>query len=144
MLKFVQTNSLTLARQGDDLGYIRIWATPPRRLVFWDGAPSPHKWYQSHTPNLVICGRSPKTGRRSLGCRHRHRHRCSERHSVAQRKGTDTGAEKYTVQCSAAKKGAGACADTGTRASGKAQCSAAQRSTTIKTQVWTLCLRGEY
>ena len=27
--------------RGCGLGYIRIWATPPRRLVFWDGAPSP-------------------------------------------------------------------------------------------------------
>ena len=26
------------------VGYIRIWATPPRRLVFWDGAPSPYKY----------------------------------------------------------------------------------------------------
>jgi len=32
-----RTNSLTSARRGDGLGYIRIWATPPRRLVFWDG-----------------------------------------------------------------------------------------------------------
>ena len=45
MLRFVQTNSLTLARQGNGLEYIRIWATPPRRLVFWDGAPSPYKGY---------------------------------------------------------------------------------------------------
>jgi len=44
LLRFVQTNSLTLARQGDGLGYIRIWATPLRRLVFWDGALS------SYTP----------------------------------------------------------------------------------------------
>ena len=39
----MQTNSLTLARQGDGLWYIKIWATPPDRLVFWDGAPSPYK-----------------------------------------------------------------------------------------------------
>ena len=25
----------------DGLGFIRIWATLPRRLVVWDGAPSP-------------------------------------------------------------------------------------------------------
>ena len=55
LLRFVQTNSPTLARQGDDLGYITIWATLPRRLVFWDGGPSPYKWYQRHSPNLVIC-----------------------------------------------------------------------------------------
>ena len=60
LLRFVQTNSPTLARQGDFLGYTRIWATPPRRLVFWDGAPSPYKWYQSHALNLVMCGRSPR------------------------------------------------------------------------------------
>ena len=35
-----RTNSPTSARRGDGLGYIRIWATPPNRLVFWDGAPS--------------------------------------------------------------------------------------------------------
>jgi len=40
LLIFVQTNIPTLARQGDDLGYIRILATPLRRLVFWDDAPS--------------------------------------------------------------------------------------------------------
>ena len=33
--------SPTSARRGDGLGFIRIWATPPNRLVFWDGAPSP-------------------------------------------------------------------------------------------------------
>jgi len=48
LLKFVQTNSPTLARQGDGLGYIKIWATPPRRLIFWDSASSSYKWYQSH------------------------------------------------------------------------------------------------
>ena len=36
-----RTNSSTSARRGDGLGNIRIWATPPKRLVFWDGAPSP-------------------------------------------------------------------------------------------------------
>jgi len=44
-----------MARRGDDLGYIRIWATPRRKLVFWDGALIPYKWYQSHAPNLVVC-----------------------------------------------------------------------------------------
>ena len=34
------TNSLTSARHGYDLLYIRIWATPSKRLFFWDGAPS--------------------------------------------------------------------------------------------------------
>ena len=38
-----QTNSPTSARHGDDLGFIRIWVTLPRRLVFWDGALSPYK-----------------------------------------------------------------------------------------------------
>ena len=36
-----RTNSPTSARRGDGLEFIRIWATPPIRLVFWDGAPSP-------------------------------------------------------------------------------------------------------
>jgi len=45
---FVRTNSPTLARHGDALGYKRIWATLPWRTVFWDGAPSPYKWFQSH------------------------------------------------------------------------------------------------
>ena len=35
-----RTNSPTSARHGVGLGYIRIWATSPRRLVFWDVAPS--------------------------------------------------------------------------------------------------------
>jgi len=34
-------NSPTSARYEDDLEYMRIWTTLPRRLVFWDGAPSP-------------------------------------------------------------------------------------------------------
>ena len=33
-----RTNSPTSVRRGDGLGYIRIWATPSKRLVFWDGA----------------------------------------------------------------------------------------------------------
>ena len=40
IIGFVRTNSHTSARHGDGLGYIRIWATLPKRLVFWDGAPS--------------------------------------------------------------------------------------------------------
>ena len=48
-----RTNSPTSARRG--LGNIRIWATPPKRLVFWDDAPKSFKWYQSHAPNLVVC-----------------------------------------------------------------------------------------
>jgi len=87
-LEMVQTNSPTLARW-DGLRYIRIWVTPPRGLVFWDGAPSPYKWYQSHAPNLVMYGKSPNSGWRSPGCRRRHR--CSERHSAAQRKNAGTG-----------------------------------------------------
>ena len=38
-----RTNSPTSARRGDGLGFIRIWATPLNRLVFWDGAPSPSR-----------------------------------------------------------------------------------------------------
>jgi len=33
------TNSSTSARHGNGLGFIRIWATPPNGLVFWNGAP---------------------------------------------------------------------------------------------------------
>ena len=47
LLGFIQTNSPTLARQRDDFGYIRILATLLRRLIFWDGAPSLYKRYQS-------------------------------------------------------------------------------------------------
>ena len=36
-----RANGPTSARHGNSLGYIRIWATPSRRLVFWDGAPNP-------------------------------------------------------------------------------------------------------
>ena len=35
-----RTNSPTSAKRGDGLRNIRIWATPPKRLVFWDDAPS--------------------------------------------------------------------------------------------------------
>jgi len=35
---------------GNGLGYIKIWATPPSRLVFWDGAPSS---YNHHLPLLL-------------------------------------------------------------------------------------------
>jgi len=127
LLRFVQTNSPTLARQGDFLGYIKIWDIPPRRLIFWDGAPSPYKWYQSHAPNLVMCGRSPNSGWRSP--EREHGRRCSERHSAAQRKSADTGivAVKDRVQCSAAKKGVGAGAGTGASGKSTVQCTAAQR-----------------
>jgi len=37
-----RTNSLTSAGYEDGLEFIRIRATPPNRLVFWDGAPSPY------------------------------------------------------------------------------------------------------
>ena len=40
MLSIVRTNSPTSVRLGDGLGYISVWATPPNRLTFWDGAPS--------------------------------------------------------------------------------------------------------
>ena len=45
-----RTNSPTSARHGDGIGYIRIWATPPRKLVFWDGAPS----HQHLTPAIYL------------------------------------------------------------------------------------------
>jgi len=54
MLEFMRTNSLTSARHGDGFGYIRIWATPPRKLVFLDGASSPYKWYQSCHKSLQM------------------------------------------------------------------------------------------
>ena len=53
MLRFVQTNSPTLARQGDGLRFIRIWVTPPRRLVFWDGAPSPYTENAPYSPTVL-------------------------------------------------------------------------------------------
>ena len=34
----MRTNSPTSVRLGDGIGYISVWATPPRKLVFWDGA----------------------------------------------------------------------------------------------------------
>ena len=37
-----RTSSPKSARHADDLRFIRIWATPPNRLVFWDRAPSPY------------------------------------------------------------------------------------------------------
>ena len=40
-----RTNSPTLARHGDGLGFIRTWDIPSRMLVFWDGAASPFKYY---------------------------------------------------------------------------------------------------
>ena len=54
-LSFMGTNSLTSARHGDALEYIRIWATPLRKIVFWDGVSVPYKLYQSHAPTLVVC-----------------------------------------------------------------------------------------
>ena len=42
LLGFDQTISPTSARHEDGLGFIRTWATPPRRLVFWDGVPGPY------------------------------------------------------------------------------------------------------
>ena len=51
-----RTNSPTSVRRGDGLGYIRIWATPPRRLVFWDGAPSPSSGIRaSHVSRGIVC-----------------------------------------------------------------------------------------
>ena len=47
-----RTNSPTSARYRDDLGYIRICATPPTRLVFWGSAQIPYNWYQSYAPKL--------------------------------------------------------------------------------------------
>ena len=35
-MSIVRTNSSTSVRLGNNLRSIRIWATPPRRLVFWD------------------------------------------------------------------------------------------------------------
>ena len=39
----------TLARHRDGLGFIRIWATP-KKLVFWDGAPSSYKIVNDISP----------------------------------------------------------------------------------------------
>ena len=49
-----RTNSPTSARHGDGLVYITIWATPPRRLVFWDGAPSPYRNHLLGDQDLVL------------------------------------------------------------------------------------------
>ena len=38
LLGFMRTNSPTSARHEDGLGYTRIWATPHRRIAFWDDA----------------------------------------------------------------------------------------------------------
>ena len=48
-----RTNSPTSARHRDSLEFIKIWATPPKKLIFYDDAPSPYKWYQNHAPNLL-------------------------------------------------------------------------------------------
>ena len=52
-----RTNSPTSARRGDGLENIKIWATPPKKLVFWDGAPSPssYNYKQDPNPNLTSC-----------------------------------------------------------------------------------------
>ena len=81
VLKLVQINSPTLARQGDGLGYIKIWATPLRKLVFWDGVPSPYKWSRSHVTNLIMCEKSPRVQKAQAQAQTQ----CSGRHSVAQR-----------------------------------------------------------
>ena len=46
-----RTNCPTSVKHGDGLGYIMIWATIRRKLVFWDGAPSPYKWKESPCKN---------------------------------------------------------------------------------------------
>ena len=51
-----RTNSPTSARRGDGLGHIRIWATPPKRLVFWDGAPSPSMVSELYPELNRVCG----------------------------------------------------------------------------------------
>ena len=38
---FGSENNPTSTKHRNDLEYIRIWVTPHRRLIFWDGAPSP-------------------------------------------------------------------------------------------------------
>ena len=58
VLRFVQTNSPTLARQGDGLRYIRFGLLHLEGSLL-DGAPSPYKWYQSHVPNLA-CVEDPQ------------------------------------------------------------------------------------
>ena len=40
---WVWVEQIVPARRRDSVGLISIWATPPKRLVFWDGAPSPSK-----------------------------------------------------------------------------------------------------
>ena len=39
-VRFGSINSPTSARHRDELEYVKIWATPLRRLVFWESAPS--------------------------------------------------------------------------------------------------------
>ena len=63
-----RTNSPTSARRGDGLGYIRIWATPPKRLVFWDGAPSPSSVHERAQEGAVDRpGRPTDKGLLSVG-----------------------------------------------------------------------------
>jgi len=42
--RYFQRKMLTSVTHGDDLEYIRMCATPPTTLVFWDGALSPYKY----------------------------------------------------------------------------------------------------
>ena len=49
------SNSLTSARRGGGLENIRIWAIPPKRLVFWDDAPSPSRFGCAITAAYVSC-----------------------------------------------------------------------------------------
>ena len=49
-----RTNSPTSAvKHADEHGNIRIWATPPIRLVFWDGTPSPYNY--THRTLWIMC-----------------------------------------------------------------------------------------
>ena len=72
MLGFVRTNSPTSARHWDGLGYKRIWVTPTRRLVFWDGVSSPYTTKEvenEFSPTLIVLWLEikfldPKFGRR--------------------------------------------------------------------------------
>ena len=64
-----RTNSLTSARRRDGLGYIRIWATPPQRLVSWDGAPSPTKmmYANQNLLNLKTGAKASQSGYNESG-----------------------------------------------------------------------------
>ena len=45
-----RTNSPTSARREDGLENIRIWVTPPKKLVFWDDAPSSYTNFGGYKP----------------------------------------------------------------------------------------------